>query len=56
MAEAGFLALLERVRAGDPSAAATMAATYEPALRRMFRVRLSDPRLRKLHGDSDISQ
>lgn len=56
MAEEGFLSLLERVRAGDPAAAAAIVHTYQPALMRMIRVRLADRRLRKLHGESDIFQ
>ena len=56
MVEEGFEALLVRLRAGDQTAAATIVATYEPALMRMIRVRMVDQRLRKLHGDSDIFQ
>jgi RNA polymerase sigma-70 factor (ECF subfamily) len=56
MGEDGFEALLERLRSGEQAAAATIVATYEPALMRMIRVRMVDQRLRKLHGDSDIFQ
>ena len=52
----GFPALLRRVRAGDQEAAAELVRTYEPVLTRMIRVRLSDRRLRRVHGESDIFQ
>lgn len=52
----GFQVLLERVRRGDQDAAAELVRTYGPVLQRMIRVRLADPRLRRLHGDSDIFQ
>jgi len=52
----GFQALLDRVRAGDTAAAAEIVRTYQPALMRVIRVRLADPRLRKGHGESDIFQ
>lgn len=56
MHDDGFQALLERVRTGDQDAAAELVRTYGPVLQRMIRVRLADPRLRRLHGDSDIFQ
>ena len=52
----GFQVLLARVRRGDQDAAAELVRTYGPVLQRMIRVRLADPRLRRLHGDSDIFQ
>ncbi|MCC7542241.1 MAG: hypothetical protein IT379_38840 [Deltaproteobacteria bacterium] len=52
----GFEALLQRVRAGDQSAAAELVRTYRPALMRVIRVRLANPRLRQLHGESDVFQ
>jgi RNA polymerase sigma factor (sigma-70 family) len=56
MADDTFRTLLERVRKGDQDAAATIVERYEPALKRMIRVRMVDRRLRRLHGESDIFQ
>lgn len=53
---ADFRTLLSRLRSGDESAAAEIVRTYAPALMRIIRVRMADPRLRKLHGESDIFQ
>jgi DNA-directed RNA polymerase specialized sigma24 family protein len=53
---ADFRALLERLRTGDGAAAAEIVRTYEPALMRVIRVKMADPRLKKLHGESDIFQ
>jgi RNA polymerase sigma-70 factor (ECF subfamily) len=51
-----FRALIARVRAGDEEAAAALLRNYQSALTRMIRVRLVDPRLRKVVGESDIFQ
>jgi RNA polymerase sigma factor (sigma-70 family) len=51
-----FRRLLDRVRAGDQSAAADLVRQLEPELRRVVRVRLSDPRLRRVVDSADICQ
>jgi RNA polymerase sigma factor (sigma-70 family) len=51
-----FATLLQRVRAGDPQAAATLIRRYEPQLRLEVRVRLHDLRLRRLFDSMDICQ
>jgi RNA polymerase sigma-70 factor (ECF subfamily) len=57
MAEApSFPSLIRRVRAGDADAAAELVRTYEPQIRRVVRVRLTDPRLRRLLDVTDICQ
>ncbi|MBI3464536.1 MAG: hypothetical protein HY000_16010 [Planctomycetes bacterium] len=50
-----FRDLLRRVRGGD-EAAAELVRTYEPAIRAAARVRLTDPRLRRLCDSIDICQ
>jgi RNA polymerase sigma factor (sigma-70 family) len=56
MSESGIRDLLNRVRAGDPSAAEELVRTYEPEVRRAIRVRMTDARLRKLVDSIDICQ
>jgi RNA polymerase sigma-70 factor (ECF subfamily) len=51
-----FLDLLERVRTGDQDAAALLVRRFEPELRRTVRVRLTDPRLRRVVDTADICQ
>lgn len=51
-----FLNLLQRVRSGDQRAAADLVSQFEPELRRVVRVRLTDPRLRRLIDSVDICQ
>ncbi len=51
-----FQDLIRRVRAGDVGAAADLVRRYEPAIRRAARIRLVDPRLRRLFDSMDISQ
>jgi RNA polymerase sigma factor (sigma-70 family) len=51
-----FLELLGRVRAGDQIAAADLVRQFEPELRRAVRVRLSDPRLRRVIDSVDVCQ
>jgi RNA polymerase sigma-70 factor (ECF subfamily) len=53
---ATFLDLLQRVRADDPGAAADLVRRFEPELRRIVRVRLNDPRLRRVLDSVDICQ
>jgi RNA polymerase sigma factor (sigma-70 family) len=51
-----FQRLICRVRAGDAGAVAELVQVYEPAIRRAARVRLVDPRLRRLFDSMDICQ
>lgn len=51
-----FRTLMAKVRAGDHDAAAALVRDYEPELRRVIRVRLTDPRLRRLDDTSDVCQ
>jgi RNA polymerase sigma-70 factor (ECF subfamily) len=51
-----FLALVRRVRAGDGAAAAELVRLYEPAVRRLVRLRLRDPRLRRVLDSTDVCQ
>lgn len=51
-----FTDLLQRVRAGDETAAALMVKQYEPHVRRVVRARLTDPRLRRQMDSIDICQ
>jgi RNA polymerase sigma-70 factor (ECF subfamily) len=48
--------LLDRVRAGDQRAATELVRRYEPALRRLVRLRLRDRQLRRFLDSSDICQ
>jgi DNA-directed RNA polymerase specialized sigma24 family protein len=54
--EQDFADLLQRVRCGDPSAAAELVRCYEPEVRRAIRVRLTDPRLRRVLDSADVCQ
>ncbi len=51
-----FDGLMRRLRAGDPDAAAAVWQRYEPLLRRVVRLRLRDPRLRRLFDEADVCQ
>ncbi len=51
-----FAEFIRRIRAGDERAAVALVARYEPAIRRAVRVRLRDPRLRRLIESVDICQ
>lgn len=51
-----FHGLMARVRAGDGEAAEQLVREYEPEIRRAVRVKLTDPRLRKLVDSTDICQ
>jgi RNA polymerase sigma-70 factor (ECF subfamily) len=54
--ESTFQDLIRRVRAGDGAAAAELVRLYEPTIRRVARVRLADPRLRRLFDSQDVCQ
>src|SRR5215470_12252069 len=47
-AEPSFAEFLARIRTGDESAAVELVRRYEPALRLEIRMKLRDPRLRRL--------
>ncbi len=51
-----FAGFLNRVRAGDELAAVELVARFEPALRLEIKLRMGDPRLRRLLEPADISQ
>src|SRR5262245_9595443 len=51
-----FAEFLRRVRAGDERAAVELVRRYEPALRLEIRVRLRDPKLRRLLEPEDLCQ
>src|SRR5437588_8454852 len=51
-----FVDLIRRVRAGEESAAAELVRRYEPAIRRVVRVHLRDPRLRRVLDSVDVCQ
>src|SRR5262249_4045474 len=53
---AGFEDLIRRVRTGEEEAAAELVRLYEPASRRVVRVPLRDPRLRRVLDSTDICQ
>lgn len=53
---AQFRDLVARVRAGDEDAATELVRQYEPEVRRLIRVRLTDPKLRVAADSADISQ
>jgi RNA polymerase sigma-70 factor (ECF subfamily) len=51
-----FVDLIRRVREGDEEAAAEVVRRYEPAIRRVVRVHLRDPRLRRVLDSMDVCQ
>jgi RNA polymerase sigma-70 factor (ECF subfamily) len=51
-----FVALMARVRAKDEQAAADLIRLYEPAVRRVVRIQMRDPRLRRTFDSMDICQ
>jgi RNA polymerase sigma-70 factor (ECF subfamily) len=51
-----FAELIERVRGGDETAAADLVRQYEPAIRRTIRLRMRDPRLRRVLDSLDVCQ
>src|SRR5215468_1887286 len=51
-----FADLIRRVRAGDEDAAAELVRRYEPSIRRVVRVHLRDPRLRRVLDSTDVCQ
>jgi RNA polymerase sigma factor (sigma-70 family) len=55
-AEGTFLELMQRLRAGDETAALELHATYADQLQRIIRVRLTQPALRRQMDSIDICQ
>ena len=53
---AHFATLMERVRTGDEVAASELVKHYEPEIRRDIRLRLTNPKLRRIVDSMDISQ
>ena len=53
---APFFDLMRRVRAGDALAAEELFRQFEPQLRLEARLRLRDPRLRRLVDENDLCQ
>jgi RNA polymerase sigma-70 factor (ECF subfamily) len=51
-----FHTLVDKVRAGDQDAAAQLVRQYEPQLRRLVRMRLTDPQLGRVFDSVDICQ
>jgi RNA polymerase sigma-70 factor (ECF subfamily) len=51
-----FQDLISKVRAGDDDAAAELVRLYEPAIRREVRLRLRDPRLRRMFDSMEVCQ
>jgi DNA-directed RNA polymerase specialized sigma24 family protein len=54
--DASFAELMGRVRAGDEQAAEDVVRRYEAAIRLEVRMRLGDPRLRRVFDSMDICQ
>jgi RNA polymerase sigma-70 factor (ECF subfamily) len=54
--EDSFRGLMRRVRAGDDGAAAEVVRRFEPAIRRVVRLRLRDQQLRRLFDSMDVCQ
>lgn len=54
--ETPFQDLIARVRGGDGDAAAELVRRYEPAIRRVVRLRLTDTRLRRAFDSMDVCQ
>ncbi|MEM9512762.1 MAG: ECF-type sigma factor, partial [Cyanobacteria bacterium P01_E01_bin.48] len=51
-----FNQLMNRIRRGDESAASELIDRYEPEIRREIRLRLTNPKLRRVIDTMDISQ
>jgi RNA polymerase sigma factor (sigma-70 family) len=51
-----FRALVRRARQGDPDAARELFEGYEAHIRRIVRVRLSDPHIRRVMDSADVCQ
>lgn len=56
MSERDLPEILNRIALGDPQAADELVRRYEPEIRRAVRVRLTDPRLRRVLDSVDVCQ
>jgi RNA polymerase sigma-70 factor (ECF subfamily) len=56
MDQQAFLSLVRRVRAGDDRAATELVRVCAPALQRLIRLQLTDPRLRRVLDTMDVCQ
>ncbi len=56
LTDAQFSDLMNRTRSGDQEAAMQLVREYEPEIRRAARLRLTDPKLRRLVDSMDICQ
>ncbi|MBL8816280.1 MAG: sigma-70 family RNA polymerase sigma factor [Planctomyces sp.] len=56
LTDAQFSDLISRARKGDEQAAQTLVREYEPEIRRAARLRLTDPKLRRIVDSIDICQ
>ncbi|MEL6110067.1 MAG: sigma-70 family RNA polymerase sigma factor [Planctomycetota bacterium] len=56
MAESQLQDLLDRLQHGDDDAARELVEEYEPQIRRLIRLRLTDPRLRRVIDSVDVCQ
>jgi RNA polymerase sigma-70 factor (ECF subfamily) len=54
--DAAFVDLLRRIRAGDARAAADLVRQYESVVRLEVKMRMTDPRLRRLFDSMDLCQ
>jgi RNA polymerase sigma-70 factor (ECF subfamily) len=54
--ETPFQEIIARVRGGDGDAAAELVRRYEPAIRRVVRLRLTDARMRRAFDSMDVCQ
>jgi RNA polymerase sigma-70 factor (ECF subfamily) len=54
--DSAFQDLIRRVRAGEQDAATELVRRYEPAIRRVVRLRLTDARLRRAFDSMDVCQ
>lgn len=51
-----FIEFVQRIRAGDDTAAEELVRRYEPLIRREVRVRIEDDRLNRVFDSIDVSQ
>ncbi|MCA9034939.1 MAG: sigma-70 family RNA polymerase sigma factor [Planctomycetaceae bacterium] len=56
LSDAEFADLMARTRSGDQEAAMRLVREYEPEIRRAARLRLTDPKLRRIVDSIDICQ
>ena len=54
--DSDFAGLMNRIERGDAEAAHQLVSEYEPEIRRVIRIRLTDPQLRRTIDSMDICQ